>query len=1293
MATFVQPLALDSFSTFGDLLKYLRRRERLTQLELSIAVGYSEAQISRLEKNQRLPDLTALKALFLPALHLEKDPTAAAQLLELAQSARQEDAPAPGVAPYKGLLFFDEADAEWFFGREALTERLCARVNSLAAGAPPRLLAVVGASGGGKSSLVRAGLAVELKRIGLDTRVFTPTAEPLKSLPGQPARADRNANSTRVVWLVDQFEEVFTLCREDAARAAFVERLLAAANEPDGLTTVVIALRADFYSHCAQFPRLREGIASQQEFIGQMSEEELRRAIEDPAKRGGWMFEPGLVDTMLRDIGAGALQDQEPGALPLLSHALLVTWERRRGRTLTLEGYRASGGVQGAIAETAESVFADRLDQRQRQYARDIFLRLTELGEGTEDTRRRAALTELVPDVRTAAELRGVLNTLADARLVILGEDSAEVAHEALIREWQRLREWLHQDRDGLRLHRQLTQAAREWEVLQRDTGAMYRGARLEQVLEWAAANPSALNAQERAFLDASKESAEREAAEREVQRRRELEAAQELAEEQKQRAEEKTRAAHLLHQRAFFLASALGLAIVLAFIALFFGEQGQRSAVAAQANADRAEQERRLSVARELAATAVSNLDVDPERSILLALQAVSIARRSDASALNDAEEALHRAVITSRLRFTLSGHTKSVSALSFSPDGKRLATLGDDGLAKVWDTGTGRELFTLKTGFASSNWDAVHGIAFSPDGKFIGTVIRDNGDTVAMWNASTGSELPMPFCCHNSTITSITFSRDGTRLATTSLDGTARVWEVSTRKTLRVFSTGRNAVAFSPDGTRLVTDGCEVSSSRASSCGAVVWDVSTGEKLLTLGRSIFGLGAVVFSPDGTQIATARLDGTAQVWDSTSGQLLHTLIGHFGSLTGIAFSGDGKLLATASLDGTAIIWDTDAGSQLLVLRGHSRSVLDIAFSPDGKSVATASGDATVRIWDVSPEGSREWLTFAGHPGSVYDVRYSPDGKRIASVDEVGGVQVWDSTTGQVLLKVHLTVPGRRGIAFSPDGKRLAVADETKDTQVWDSVTGKILLTLYSTGSYSYTTPGSNIDYSADGKYIGMLSGSGLVRVWSAASGRPVPAPPGLASAIAFSPDGKHLAMALAAPGADKTNIVDTQTWKTVLSLSRHTGLVNSIAYSPDSARIVTAGADGTARVWDAGTGKELFTLYSHTSGMNSAAFSPDGKYLAVAVARGIIQLWDLSESRQPDERPISLYGHTLSVEHLAFSPDGKRLATASNDGTVRIDALALDDLIAIAKSRVTRTLTADECQVYLHMQECPSMP
>jgi hypothetical protein len=244
-------------------------------------------------------------------------------------------------------------------------------------------------------------------------------------------------------------------------------------------TTVVIALRADFYSHCAQYPLLREAVAAEQEYIGQMTAEELRRAIEEPARRDGWEFEPGLVDVLLQDVSAGGARAPEPGALPLLSHALLATWERRCGRTLTLEGYHASGGVRGAIAETAENVFTDQLNRAQQEIARNIFLRLTELGEGTEDTRRRASLNELVRHSEEATQLRAVLNTLAEARLITLNEDNAEVAHEALIREWQRLHEWLTQDREGLLLHRHLTGSAYEWEVRGRDPAELYRGARL----------------------------------------------------------------------------------------------------------------------------------------------------------------------------------------------------------------------------------------------------------------------------------------------------------------------------------------------------------------------------------------------------------------------------------------------------------------------------------------------------------------------------------------------------------------------------------------------------------------------------------------------------------------------------------------------------------------------------------------------------------------------------------------------------------------------------------------------
>jgi transcriptional regulator with XRE-family HTH domain len=315
----------DSFQSFGDLLKYLRRREHLTQLELSIAVGYSDAQVTRLEKNQRRPDIATLKALFIPALHIENEPELLARFLELAESARQEDAPSPGVAPYKGLLFFEESDAQLFFGRETLTAHLVRRVEDLAIDSSSRFLAVVGASGSGKSSLVRAGLAVTLRRAGWDVHILTPGATPLKALEKCLGPDQQRSASERLLILVDQFEETFTLSHDESERIAFIEKLLELAQQPFQKSVVVIALRADFYSHCAQYPLLRKAVAVEQEYIGQMTAEELRRAIEEPAKRGGWEFESGLVDVLLSDIGAQGTSEPEPGALPLLSHALLAT--------------------------------------------------------------------------------------------------------------------------------------------------------------------------------------------------------------------------------------------------------------------------------------------------------------------------------------------------------------------------------------------------------------------------------------------------------------------------------------------------------------------------------------------------------------------------------------------------------------------------------------------------------------------------------------------------------------------------------------------------------------------------------------------------------------------------------------------------------------------------------------------------------------------------------------------------------------------------------------------------------
>ena len=423
MHTPIPASTLEKFITFGDLLRFLRRHAGLTQMELAIAVGYSESQISRLEQNQRLPDIITIEARFVSALGLEEEPKAVARLLDLAANVRRDDAPAAGLSPYKGLNYFDESDSDLFVGREELTSKLTNRILLMAtSGASQNMhfLAIVGASGSGKSSLVRAGLVSSLRwnkvSANWHIHILTPNVHPLESLATSLTqesisvtaatmladdlqrdprslqifvRRKMGLDSTSPVLLVvDQFEELFSLCRSEKERAAFIDNLLTAACDEGGTVMIVITIRADFYTYCASYPQLREALSTNQEYIGAMNTKELRRAIEEPAQRGRWELEPGLVDLLLHEVG------HEPGALPLLSHALLETWQRRRGRTMTLGGYTASGGVRGAIAETAEAVFADQFTQEQQAIARRIFLRLTELGDeaGAGDTRRRATL-------------------------------------------------------------------------------------------------------------------------------------------------------------------------------------------------------------------------------------------------------------------------------------------------------------------------------------------------------------------------------------------------------------------------------------------------------------------------------------------------------------------------------------------------------------------------------------------------------------------------------------------------------------------------------------------------------------------------------------------------------------------------------------------------------------------------------------------------------------------------------------------------------------------------------------
>ena len=1292
--------ALEQFTTFGDLLKYLRRRAGYTQRELSIAVGYSDTQISRLEHNERLPDLATITARFLPTLGLENEPQISARLLELAATVRREDAPASGLPPYKGLHYFDESDAELFFGREALTALLAARLTERA-DSTQRFLAVVGASGSGKSSVVRAGLIPALRwqpsSSGWPIFVITPTAHPLenlaavlrgepptglparklvKELAQQPDRLDRalqdaaaNAAVAHTLLVIDQFEELFTLCRGEEEQGAFVQNLITACQDR-GSAVILPILRADFYAHCARFEGFRQLLAQHQEYIGPMTADELRCAIEEPARQGHWELEPGLVDLLLHDVGADAGHSPEPGALPLLSHALLVTWERRRGRTLTLSGYTASGGVRGAIAETAESVFYDQLDRDQRQIARHIFLRLTELGgDNTQaDTRRRVSIDELLscpkeqawPEEQACSSgqeaVHQVLSALADARLITTDQNAVEVAHEALIREWPTLRGWLEEDREGLRLHRHLTEAAQEWEALGRDPGILYRGARLAQAVEWAATHPDILNEGERVFLDASQALAEREARDRESQRQRELEAARQLAEAERARAEEQTQANRRLRRRAVLLGAALIIGLVLGLAALIFGQ--------------RAVEAEKLATSRELAAAAVTNLDVDAERSALLALSALEQADTLEA------RNALRQALPELHLVRTLPPHEGGAPDVTFSPDGSRLASLGAFDDFAIWETATGLPLFQLQDG----GIEFGNSLAFSPDGDQLATA----GVTrVIFWDVETGDKLFTlagesvgTTVGYNLGVGQISFSPDGRRLAAANIDGVSKVWDLAAREELLILPPDgqpAKAIAYSPDGRFLATGGDE---------GVVtLWDANEGTQILTttLGGIIH---SVTFSPDGSSVAAASEDGRAKIWDMTTGDEVANLSRTSG-MYDVAFMADGRL-AMAGQDGVTRVWDPVTGQQALALTASASTVIGVAGNPDGSLIATSSYDGSVRLWDAAP--GHELLTIHAHDGIVWNVVAFPDGRQFASAGVDGTVKIWEAGTGHLLRTLtggDEAVPGFTGLAISPDGTKLAGGGMDGTVTIWDSGSGNIAMTL--PGHMNMVT---GLAFSEDGTRLATASWDSTAKVWDLASGQEIatfsghPAPT-LVTNVAFSGDGRT---AFTGGDDDFVRQWDAETGEEIRTFSGDGKDIYGIAVSPDGRMLAMGDQDGTITLWDIASSSKLHTLAGHAGLAVRLAFNQDGSRLASASFDRLAKVWDVASG----EELFSLYGNQSNVFGVSFTPDGKQLVTAGADGTVRTYTPALDELIALAESRLTRTLTDEECREFLHEAACP---
>jgi WD40 repeat protein/DNA-binding SARP family transcriptional activator len=1162
------------------------------------------------------------------------------------------DAATPGEPPYRGLEYFDVGDAALFFGRERLTARLVERIRRT------RLLAVVGASGSGKSSLVRAGLiAASNGGTSANCRgyVITPTAHPLEALalalgaPDTPLRSTaaliddlaaeprtlhlaalRLAGSgpgregNAILLVVDQFEELFTLCRDEAERAAFVGNLMTAV-AMDGPIAVVITLRADFYAHLAAYAQLRSAVASEQEYIGPMTADELRRTITGPAERGGWTLDTGLVDLILHDL------EDAPGALPLLSHALLETWHRRRGRVLTVEGYTEAGGVRKAIARTADRLFQQELDADEREIGRRLLLRLTELGDGTADTRRRVALRELIPtsSPEAAAAATRVLGRLTDARLVTTGELTAEVAHEALIREWPTLHGWLSEDREGLRMHRQITEAADQWEAMERDPGALYRGTRLARVMDWAEAHRETLNERETAFIAESDAQAAREVEEREAQLRRELLAAELLAEAERRRAEQERASLTRLRRRALALTGALALAVVLGGVAVAFGQQARLSLAAADSQRLGAE------------ASGLLQRGESAELAALLAIRGIQSQYTPQADA------ALQRA---SRQQFSDKIVTigSRVDGFAVSADGQFMLVGSGDGDAHLVDIASGDIVRTF-----SGPTDFVPDVDVSPDGTLVATIDSD----IRLWDVASGTERwSIPAAGGD-----MTFSPDGRALAVL-LDGAATRLDVADGRVLdRVAIPDARNLFLAPDGrTAFVALGAT----------GALWDLDAGEKIREFVGHTGNIAHATFSPDGRLVATSSNDKTVRIWDVATGRALQTLSGHTEIVFQAAFSPDGSQLVTGSLDTTARLWDVATGAELRTFAGHTASVYAVAFTADGSHALTTGKDGTIRFWDVSGPVERD--TLAGPTSFMYALDYSPDGKLLFAGDADGTSQIWDVATERV---THVLLHDARVdvAAFSPDGRLVLTAAEGHPAELWDVATGALDASLEGSGGTAAA------DFSRDGRLMVASAGENRIGVWDVATRKLLRAIEPAPFSATISPDGSRLFTFADVADAPNGAIWDVQTGQKLREFEHPIGIIDGV-FSPDGRTVLATGRDNIARLWDVATGTLVREFRGHTNIMWRGAFSPDGRYVFTTSQDKSARMWDAQTGAQVRYFP----GHALSaVAGIAVSPDGRQVAIGSYDGFVQLTPVDPGSLLASVCDRLVRDLDAAERGIY----------
>ena len=1108
--------------------------------------------------------------------------------------------------PYLGLYAFEAEQEKYFCGREEAIRTLITYLTN------SRFLPVIGYSGSGKSSLIKAGLLPQLGRDRIpgssqwSVEAFTPGKYPLGKLVDILAR-HREQNQPFVIF-IDQFEEVFTLCEDESERKSFIRLIAEEMNAPERKSRMIIAIRGDFLIRCADYSDVLNLInhPPRTYIVKSLEIEELQEAIEKPAELHGVKFERRLVSQIAQDVVG------QPGALPLLQYALKELWRvciekpESPEPLLTKKGYEEIGGVQGALENRANVIYESFRDG-DKVFVRKLFMELVQLGEEQKVTRRRVDWERLGAIADSAEQLERVIGLLAGSqqRLIIVDENSVEVAHEALLSQWKLLSGWIEEDRENIRISRRLEIACREWEeTFGKSDEALLTGARLLEVEEWEKRVQPKLTGDEKDFLGKSVGRRKREEQAELEQQRQLRELAEDKAKAEAARAEEEEAKTTAQRERAI-------------------AAEDKVNAEAARVRETEAKvrvqkQRTRLAIASLIAVTGLTILTgtawISAERGQIIALSQASEARfilnRDSLDPLVEAlkagtrlkqidwvpgnkevrqqvMETLTQAVYWVRERDRLQAHNNVVQSVSFSPDGKMLASAGYDNTVKLWNLEG-----NLKKPISLPHNQPVFSVSFSPDSKTIASASFDK--TVKLWNRD-GTPKGSPLL-HSNRVYAVAFNPKGDKIATGDRNGTVTIWDLKEKKktNFKAHNGLVYSLSFSPDGSLLSTG--------SSDNTAKLWTLEPKLKNTKVLQHGDVVSSVSFSSNG-EIASASLDGTVKLW-KTDGSSIRELNGESG-LTSVSFSPDGKIISAGRLDGKVQLWDAN-GKEIEILESHTDRVNSVSFSHDGKTLASASNDQTVKVWQIQ----LPLLThLKAHDSRVMDVSFSPDGKIFASASEDATIKLWDiSGNFQQSLKGHRLLVD--SVSFSPNSEKIASTSRDDTVKIWTRQ-GK---------GYKQEKPDQNFT---------RLSSIGD-------------------SSVSFSPNSKNPTIAV----ADTQGIVwfmDTNRKLKHPPFPAHKSPILRVSLSPDGKSVATASEDGTAKMWNL-DGKLQYTLPGHTSGVEDVSFSRDGNRIATASKDNTVKLWDRNGNLLK-----TLTGHSAAVISVSFSPDGDAIATASEDRTIKL--------------------------------------